>query len=44
MDLGVAMQITNICRDVLEDGKMNRVYLPVTRCTDAPWSLSWASC
>ena len=26
--LGLAMQITNICRDVLEDAKMGRVYLP----------------
>jgi phytoene synthase len=27
-DLGVAMQLTNICRDVGEDAKMGRVYLP----------------
>lgn len=27
IDLGVAMQLTNICRDVLEDAKMQRVYL-----------------
>jgi phytoene synthase len=26
--LGIAMQLTNICRDVLEDGAANRVYLP----------------
>ena len=26
--LGLAMQITNICRDVLEDARMGRVYLP----------------
>jgi phytoene synthase len=28
VDLGIAMQITNICRDVLEDAKNNRLYLP----------------
>ena len=28
VDLGMAMQITNICRDILEDAKNNRVYLP----------------
>ena len=28
IDLGVAMQISNICRDVLEDSKRDRVYLP----------------
>lgn len=28
VDLGIAMQITNICRDVLEDAKNNRVYIP----------------
>lgn len=27
IDLGIAMQITNICRDVLEDFKNSRVYL-----------------
>lgn len=26
--LGVGMQLTNICRDVAEDARMNRVYLP----------------
>ncbi len=30
-DLGVAMQITNICRDVREDAQRGRVYLPATR-------------
>lgn len=29
--LGVAMQITNICRDVREDAARDRVYLPATR-------------
>ena len=31
VDLGIAMQLTNICRDVLEDAKMDRVYLPQQR-------------
>lgn len=31
VDLGVAMQLTNICRDVLEDAKNDRVYLPADR-------------
>ena len=30
VDLGVAMQLTNICRDVLEDAENRRVYLPET--------------
>ena len=28
IDLGIAMQLTNIIRDVLEDAKIDRVYLP----------------
>ena len=28
IDLGIAMQITNICRDVLEDADQNRIYIP----------------
>jgi len=28
IDLGIAMQLTNIARDVLEDAKMGRRYLP----------------
>ncbi|MDC3131667.1 squalene/phytoene synthase family protein [Pelagibacteraceae bacterium] len=28
IDLGIAMQLTNIVRDVHEDAKMNRVYIP----------------
>ncbi len=28
IDLGIGMQLTNIARDVFEDSKMNRVYLP----------------
>ncbi len=31
IDLGVAMQLTNICRDVREDLDRDRVYLPKTR-------------
>jgi phytoene synthase len=31
IDLGIAMQLTNICRDVLEDARNNRVYLPADR-------------
>ncbi len=30
VDLGIAMQLTNICRDVLEDAAMGRRYLPLT--------------
>ncbi|MEW5323935.1 squalene/phytoene synthase family protein, partial [Geobacillus thermoleovorans] len=29
-DLGVAMQLTNIARDVGEDARMGRIYLPAT--------------
>lgn len=29
IDLGVGMQLTNICRDVLEDAQNNRYYLPI---------------
>ena len=28
VDLGVAMQMTNICRDILEDAERQRIYLP----------------
>ncbi len=31
IDLGVAMQLTNICRDVREDADRLRVYLPASR-------------
>ncbi len=30
IDLGIGMQITNICRDVTEDAQMNRRYLPAS--------------
>ena len=29
IDLGIAMQLTNICRDVLEDAELGRRYLPL---------------
>lgn len=31
IDLGIAMQLTNICRDVREDAESSRVYLPAER-------------
>jgi len=31
IDMGIGMQLTNICRDVLEDAKRGRVYLPADR-------------
>lgn len=31
VDLGVGMQLTNICRDVYEDAERGRVYLPADR-------------
>lgn len=34
IDLGIAMQLTNICRDVREDAERGRVYLPLTRLAD----------
>lgn len=34
IDLGIAMQLTNITRDVLEDAQTSRVYLPATRLAD----------
>tara|TARA_Y100000768_G_C23948065_1_gene668646 strand:- start:126 stop:1007 length:882 start_codon:yes stop_codon:yes gene_type:complete len=30
IDLGIGMQLTNIARDVFEDAKMKRIYLPAT--------------
>lgn len=35
IDLGIAMQLTNICRDVREDAERGRVYLPATRLAQA---------
>jgi phytoene synthase len=34
-DLGIAMQLTNICRDVGEDARAGRVYLPLAWLRDA---------
>lgn len=31
VELGIGMQLTNICRDVLEDARRDRVYLPQSR-------------
>jgi len=36
IDLGIAMQLTNISRDVLEDARMGRRYLPATW-VDSDW-------
>lgn len=35
LDLGVAMQLTNIARDVGEDARMGRLYLPLDWCAEA---------
>jgi phytoene synthase len=35
-DLGKAMQLTNICRDVAEDARIGRRYLPQTQCPYSP--------
>lgn len=35
-DLGKAMQLTNICRDVIDDAKAGRRYLPYHLCAHAP--------
>jgi phytoene synthase len=32
IDLGIAMQLTNICRDVTEDAMMHRRYIPGAMC------------
>lgn len=29
-DLGIAFQLTNICRDIIDDAELGRVYLPAT--------------
>ena len=38
-DLGKALQLTNICRDVAEDARAGRRYLPATLCPHAPETL-----
>lgn len=44
IDLGIAMQLTNIARDVLEDAKMGRRYLPASWAGDlSPAQISAAS-
>lgn len=35
VELGIAMQLTNICRDVAEDARRDRVYLPTSRLREA---------
>lgn len=35
LDLGIAMQLTNISRDVAEDARIGRVYLPASRLREA---------
>ncbi len=39
-DLGKALQLTNICRDVAEDARAGRRYLPATLCPHAPEALA----
>ncbi|RDC71026.1 squalene/phytoene synthase family protein [Rhodovulum sp. 12E13] len=39
-DLGRAMQLTNICRDVAEDARADRRYLPATLCDRSPGALA----
>ena len=34
-DLGLAFQLTNICRDVVEDAQVGRVYIPLDWLTEA---------
>jgi phytoene synthase len=44
IDLGIAMQLTNIARDVLEDAEMGRRYLPASWAGDlSPAHISAAS-
>jgi len=42
VDLGIAMQLTNIARDVLEDAQMGRRYLPATWINLTPSSIAKA--
>ena len=39
IDLGIAMQLTNIIRDVYEDARMNRIYLPADLIPDITLSM-----
>ena len=36
VDLGIAMQLTNIARDIFEDARLDRCYLPVEWCNCTP--------
>ena len=36
VDLGIAMQLTNLCRDVADDARMGRRYLPASLVGDPP--------
>ena len=42
-DLGRAMQLTNICRDVLADAEAGRRYLPATLCRHDPAAIARAA-
>lgn len=42
-DLGRAMQLTNICRDVIEDAQAGRRYVPGTLCPHTPADIVTAS-
>jgi len=39
-DLGRAMQLTNICRDVAEDARVGRRYLPYSMCPHSPTAIA----
>ncbi|MBS1303387.1 squalene/phytoene synthase family protein [Loktanella sp. SALINAS62] len=41
-DLGKAMQLTNICRDVMTDAQAGRRYLPYTMCPHEPDAIAGA--
>ncbi|TFH68626.1 phytoene/squalene synthase family protein [Gammaproteobacteria bacterium LSUCC0057] len=43
LDLGIAMQLTNIARDVLEDAQMGRRYLPASWVSLTPAEIAAAS-
>ena len=42
-DLGKAMQLTNICRDVAEDARVGRRYLPFSQCPYPPDAIATGS-
>lgn len=42
-DLGTAMQLTNICRDVRADAEAGRRYLPATLCPHSPEAIASGS-